>query len=142
MAKIEELKALAAGLRNRLRQVDHLTGRSNERDREPAFPFFGLVSSDRALAPARFANAGVAFDPLFTTSARRCQGLPTRKPSETLTSASYRRPPGWCISLTAATRVRDVLIDPSPLLSSWPDQNCQRRALMRDQRSMKTRRRQ
>jgi hypothetical protein len=34
MAKIEELKALAADLRKRLRQVDQLTGRSNERDRD------------------------------------------------------------------------------------------------------------
>ncbi len=34
MAKIEELKALAADLRKRLRQVDQLTGRSSERDRD------------------------------------------------------------------------------------------------------------
>ena len=34
MAKLEELKALAADLRKRLRQVDQLTGRSNERDRD------------------------------------------------------------------------------------------------------------
>ena len=32
MAKLEELKALASDLRKRLRQVDQLTGRSNERD--------------------------------------------------------------------------------------------------------------
>jgi len=34
MAKLEELKALANDLRKRLRQVDQLTGRSNERDRD------------------------------------------------------------------------------------------------------------
>jgi len=35
MAKLDELKALAADLRKRLRQVDQLTGRSSERDRDP-----------------------------------------------------------------------------------------------------------
>jgi hypothetical protein len=34
MAKLAELKALAADLRKRLRQVDQLTGRSSERDRD------------------------------------------------------------------------------------------------------------
>lgn len=34
MAKIADLKALAADLRKRLRQVDQLTGRSSERDRD------------------------------------------------------------------------------------------------------------
>jgi hypothetical protein len=34
MAKIEDLKALAADLRKRLRQVDQLTGRASERDRD------------------------------------------------------------------------------------------------------------
>jgi hypothetical protein len=34
MAKVDELKALAADLRKRLRQVDQLTGRSSERDRD------------------------------------------------------------------------------------------------------------
>ena len=34
MAKIDELKALATDLRKRLRQVDQLTGRSSERDRD------------------------------------------------------------------------------------------------------------
>ena len=34
MAKLDELKALAADLRKRLRQVDQLTGRSSERDRD------------------------------------------------------------------------------------------------------------
>jgi hypothetical protein len=34
MAKLEELKALASDLRKRLRQVDRLTGRSSERDRD------------------------------------------------------------------------------------------------------------
>ena len=34
MAKLEDLKALAADLRKRLRQVDQLTGRASERDRD------------------------------------------------------------------------------------------------------------
>src|SRR5262245_66173876 len=34
MAKLDELKALAADLRKRLRQVDQLTGRNSERDRD------------------------------------------------------------------------------------------------------------
>ena len=34
MAKLEELKALAADLRKRLQQVDKLTGRASERDRD------------------------------------------------------------------------------------------------------------
>jgi hypothetical protein len=34
MARIEELKALAADLRKRLKQVDQLTGRASERDRD------------------------------------------------------------------------------------------------------------
>ena len=34
MAKLDELKALAADLRKRLRQVDKLTGRASERDRD------------------------------------------------------------------------------------------------------------
>jgi hypothetical protein len=34
MAKLDELKALAADLRKRLRQVDRLTGRTSERDRD------------------------------------------------------------------------------------------------------------
>src|SRR5262245_53353226 len=52
MAKIEELKALAADLRKRLRQVDRLTGRSNERDRDARRKRESRAASKEVLIPA------------------------------------------------------------------------------------------
>ena len=52
MAKIEELKALAADLRKRLRQVDRLTGRSSERDRDARRKRESRAASKEVLIPA------------------------------------------------------------------------------------------
>ena len=57
MAKIEELKALAADLRKRLRQVDQLTGRSNERDRDTRRKRELRAASKEVRVPARASRA-------------------------------------------------------------------------------------
>jgi hypothetical protein len=52
MAKLAELKALAADLRKRLRQVDQLTGRSSERDRDTRRKRESRAASKEVQVPA------------------------------------------------------------------------------------------
>jgi len=52
MAKLVELKALAADLRKRLRQVDQLTGRSSERDRDTRRKRESRAASKEVQVPA------------------------------------------------------------------------------------------
>src|SRR5689334_12295989 len=52
MAKLDELKALAADLRKRLKQVDALTGRSSERDRDAQRKRHSRATSKEVPVPA------------------------------------------------------------------------------------------